>query len=196
LFVASAELDRAAAYRLFISAVIPRPIAWVGSVAADGTDNLAPYSYFMGVSSVPPMLAFAAARLRDGAHKHTARNVLATGEFTVSIAEEPLLDTMHQTSAAYADSEFDAVGIARGTSVHIRAPRVAAARVAMECVLRQHHEVGNSTLFVGEVIGWFVADELWNHGEVDLSGFRPLGRLGGDAYTTLGTVHRRPPAKV
>ena len=196
MHLVSASLDRLAAYRLFTSAVIPRPIAWIGSVDEAGRDNLAPFSYFMGVSSAPPMVGFSAARLRDGSLKHTAKNVLATGEFTISIAEESQLDAMHQTSAPYVDSEFDAVGIARAPSVQVRPPRVAAARVALECLLRQHHEAGNCTLFVGEVVSWFVADELWNGGEVDLAGYRPLARLGGDAYTTLGQVLRRPPAKV
>ena len=193
--IAAASLDRAAAYRLFISAVIPRPIAWVGSVGEDGVDNLAPFSYFMGVSSAPPMLAFSVARLRDGGLKDTARNVLATREFTVSIPEEGTLDVMHQTSAAYAGSEFDAVGIERAASRAVRPPRVAAARVALECRLHQAHEVGNSLLVVGEVIEFYVADSLWEGGEVRLTDFRPVARLGGDAYTTLGTVVRRGPAR-
>lgn len=196
MYLVSATLDRLAAYRLFTSAVIPRPIAWIGSLDDAGRDNLAPFSYFMGVSSAPPMVAFSAARLRDGSLKHTARNVLATREFTISIVEEPQLDAMHQTSAPYEDSEFDAVGVVRTPSVQVRPPRVAAARVALECQLRQAHEAGNCTLFVGEVVGWFVADELWTGTEVKLEGFRPLARLGGDGYTTLGQVLRRPPAKV
>lgn len=195
MHVAAAALDRAAAYRLFISAVVPRPIAWVGSISAEGVDNLAPFSYFMGVSSAPPMLAFSVARSRDGGLKDTARNVLATGEFTVSIPEEATLDAMHQTSAAYPGSEFDGVGIARAVSVRVAPPRVALARVALECRVHQTLEVGNSLLVVGEVVEFHVADELWENGAVRLADYRPVARLGGDAYTTLGRVLHRPPAK-
>jgi flavin reductase (DIM6/NTAB) family NADH-FMN oxidoreductase RutF len=196
MHVPADTLDRAAAYRLLISAIVPRPVAWVGSVDADGVDNLAPFSFFMGVSATPPMIAFAAARLRDGTLKHTARNIVATREFTVSIPEEDTLDDMHRTSAPFPGSEFDAVGVARAASRRVRPPRVAAARVALECRLDQAVDVGNSLLIVGEVLEFFVADALWAEGEVRLDGFQPVARLGGDAYTTLGTILHRPPARV
>ena len=44
------ELERVDAYRLMISVIVPRPIAWVSTVGADGTPNLAPYSFFNGVA--------------------------------------------------------------------------------------------------------------------------------------------------
>lgn len=195
MHVSASSLDRAAAYRLFISAVVPRPVAWVGSTSAEGVDNLAPFSYFMGVSAAPPMLAFSVARLRDGGLKDTARNVLATGEFTVSIPEESTLDAMHQTSAAYRISEFDGAGVVRAPSVRVAPPRVAAARVALECRVHQTLDVGNALLVIGEVLEFHIADELWDNGEVRLEDYHPVARLGGDAYTTLGRVLRRPPAK-
>lgn len=193
MFLDSTHLDRLAAYRLFIDVVVPRPIAWVGSRSAAGVDNLAPFSYFMGVSSAPPTLAISVARLRDGRPKDTARNVLETRGFTVSLVELPQIDAMHATSAPWEGSEFEAVGLEAVQGVRVAAPRPAVARVAMECVLCQAHDVGNSQLLVGEIVAWHIDDALWANGAVH--GFRPIGRLGGDAYAEIGGVHRRPPAR-
>lgn len=189
MFLESRTLDRAAAYRLFVDVVVPRPIAWVGSRSAEGVDNLAPFSYFTGVSSTPPTLAISVARQRDGSLKHTARNILATRAFTVSMVERDALDPMHATSAPWPDSEFDAVGIPAVDGRCVAAPRPATARVAMECTLHSTLEVGNSTLLVGEIVAWHIDDALWS--PEGLVGFRPIARLGGDRYAEIGTEMRR-----
>lgn len=196
MHVDPAALDKAAAYRLLISAIVPRPIAWVGSVGPDGRDNLAPFSYFMGVGSAPPMLAFSVARGRGGALKDTARNLLATGEFTVSAVERAQLDAMHLSSGAWEESEFDVVGLERAASVKVAAPRPALARVSFECRVVQALDLGQVHLFVGEIVWGHVDDALWKEGEVDLAAWEPVARLGGDAYATLGEILRRPAVRV
>lgn len=188
------SLDPATAYRLMISAIVPRPIAWVGSVRADGTDNLAPFSYFMGVASAPPMLAISVSRAHGGRLKHTAQALLETGEFTVSIPEEAELDQMHACSAAWEESEFDAVSIARAPGEKVRAPRPLSARVAMECRVAHAHDLGQTHLFVGEVLLFHVAAELLQSGTISAEGFHPVARLGGELYTTLGPLITRPRA--
>lgn len=190
------SLDKAAAYRLLISAILPRPIAWIGSIGGDGRDNLAPFSYFMGVASQPPMLAVSISRGRAGALKDTARNLLDTGEFTVSIPEEAELDAMHRSSAPFPESEFDAVGIPRAASERVRAPRPATARVSFECRVVQALDLGQVHLFVGEILLAHVADALWEEGTVRLADFHPVARLGGELYTTLGQLLTRPPARL
>lgn len=182
----AATLDKAASYRLMISAIAPRPIAWVGSISADGVDNLAPFSYFMGVSSAPPRLAISVARGRGGTLKHTARNILATNEFTVSTVEEDLLAAMHDTSRYFAESEFDAVHLARAPSSTIAPPRPSVARVAMECRLYTALDLESTHLFIGDVLTFHVADELYKDGVVDILSYRPVARLGGDDYAFLG----------
>ena len=42
----------------FKAIVAPRPIGWITSMSAAGEINLAPYSWFNGVSSAPPMVMF------------------------------------------------------------------------------------------------------------------------------------------
>ena len=52
------DIDRKEAYNLFTSVIVPRPIAWVTTLNEDGSANAAPFSFFMGVTSYPPRLAF------------------------------------------------------------------------------------------------------------------------------------------
>lgn len=196
MFVDVSSLDRAAVYRLMIGAIVPRPIAWVGSARADGTDNLAPFSYFMGVQSEPPLLAISVAKGRGGALKHTARNVLETREFTVSVVEERHLEAMHVSGGSWAESEFDVTGLARAPGERVAAPWVRDARVALECRLAHALDLGQAHLIVGEVVGVHVDETLVVDGTPVLAGLRPVARLGGDDYATLGRVVSRPRVRV
>lgn len=196
-----ASLDRVAAYRLLTTALVPRPVAWVGTVSADGRTNLAPFSYFMGVSTEPLRVAFSAARARgpEGVpvRKDTAQNLLATGVCTISIPEQKDLDAMHATSAAWPGSEFEAVGIEAVRGTIVAAPRPANARVSMEGRLDQHLDLGQVDLFLVEILGVHVAPELLTAaGTVDAAGFDPVARLGGELYATLGDRIPRAPARV
>ena len=66
-------------YRLLISVVTPRPIAWVTSVDTEGRVNLAPFSFFNVFGADPPVVVFAPNRKRDGSKKDTLHNVEAIG---------------------------------------------------------------------------------------------------------------------
>jgi flavin reductase (DIM6/NTAB) family NADH-FMN oxidoreductase RutF len=189
-------LDRTAAYRLLTTALVPRPVAWVGTRSSAGVDNLAPFSYFMGVSTTPLLVAFSAARLRDGARKHTASNLLDTGVCTLSIPEQADLDVMHASSAPWEGSEFEALELARVDGVVVAAPRPAQVRVAMEGRLHQHLDLGQVDLFLVEVVHFHVDDALWTKGLVDPHGFDPVARLGGEFYAALGERHPRAPATI
>lgn len=207
MFIDPATLEPAARYRLMISAIVPRPIAWVGT--NDGTgdstgDNLAPFSYFMGVSSDPPLLAISVARAswprgqeRAGSPplKHTARNILATGFFSVSIPSQSDLQAMHATSAPWGGSEFEAVGIPRAAGVSVAAPRPAMAAFTFECRLHQAIDLGSTHLFVGLVVGMIAGDDVVVDGRVDLARLAPVARLGGDDYGRVDLACSIPRAR-
>lgn len=178
-------------YRLMTSLLIPRPIAWTGTRSADGVDNLAPFSYFMGVSSRPPALAISVARGRGGALKDTARNILETGVFTVSIPSRALAERMNATSAGVPPevSEFEMAALTPMDGLRVTAPWPREAKVAMECRLWQTLDLGSTHLFVGEVLLFHVADEVIGAGgAVDAAALDPLARLGGAEYATLGEI--------
>jgi flavin reductase (DIM6/NTAB) family NADH-FMN oxidoreductase RutF len=92
--------NRDAVYKLLIGCVVPRPIAWVSTVDADGVNNLAPFSFFMGVYNDPPHIAFSSGP-RTGARKDTVRNLVHTGDFVVNVVDDTLAEAMNLTSGEY-----------------------------------------------------------------------------------------------
>ena len=191
--LAPADLGPRDAYRLLISVVVPRPIAWVSTVAADGATNLAPFSFFNAVASNPLTVMVSLAQHRGGRPKDTLRNIRETGEFVVNIADESLAEVLNQTSAEWAHdvSEFERVGLARAPSIAVRPPRVAAAPVALEARATQIVPVEGTTytMVLGHVVRFHVRDGLLRpNGLVDAKLLRPIARLGGDEYATLGEV--------
>lgn len=197
MLVDPADLDRAATYALMTSLIIPRPIAWVGTRDAQGRSNLAPFSYFMGVSSDPPLVAVSVSRGRGGALKDTARNLLGTEVCTISVVSAEHLEAMHQSSAAYAPgvSEFAAVGLGEEEGVRVAAPRVRGARAAMEAALFSAQDLGSTHLFLLRVLCFHVPEAGLVAGKVPSAALDPVARLG-QAYAGLGEERVLPPARV
>jgi len=180
------------AYRLMLSIVAPRPIAWVSSIGADGTLNLAPFSFFNGVGGTPPTVMFSVGQ-RKGKAKDTLRNVQETGEFVVNIVSEELAEAMNITSGEwdYEVNEFELAGLETAPSIDVCPPRVALAPVAMEGKVTQIVPVvgTTSTMVLGRILRYHIREELLRpNGLVDATLVRPIARLGGDEYATIGRV--------
>jgi flavin reductase (DIM6/NTAB) family NADH-FMN oxidoreductase RutF len=184
-------------YRFLISAVVPRPIAFVSTVSAAGHTNLAPFSYFNAISSEPPLVTIAISDRGDDP-KDTLRNIRETNEFVVNVVSEPLLDAMVHTAGEWprSTSEFGASGLTPAASERVRPPYVAESPLQLECVLHREIPLGNSILIVGEVILGRVRDDVMVDGRVDPAKLAPIGRLGGELYAALGPVLKRARPKV
>jgi len=189
------SLDKKGTYFLMTSVLVPRPIAWVGTRAATGVDNLAPFSYFMGVSSDPPLVAISVARGRRGALKDTCTNLLQTERCTISVVSAALLEPMHASSAPHPPevSEFDVLGL-EVVDAGNGAPRPARARVAMECSLHSAQDLGSTHLLVLRVTAYVLEDGLLVDGRVPVERLEPVARLGGN-YALLGEEITLPPPK-
>ncbi len=179
------DLPGRAFYRMLTAVVVPRPIAWVASVSAQGRDNLAPHSFFTVSCADPPIVQFTSVGRKD-----TLRNVEETGEFTVNLAPEPLMEQVNATSAALerGSSEFDAAGLDREPSAVVKAPRVAASPAALECRLHSTVLLGDSTVVFGRVVHVAVDASVLDGGHPQVERLRPLSRLGRDEWGTLGRV--------
>ena len=184
-------------YRFLISAVIPRPIAFVSTVSAAGHTNLAPFSYFNAISSEPPLVTIAISDRADDP-KDTLRNIRETREFVVNVVSEPLLDAMVRTSGEWprTTSEFGPSGLTPAPSERVRPPYVVESPLQLECVLHRDIALGNSILIVGEVVLARVRDDVMVDGRVDPVKLAPVGRLGGELYAPLGPVVKRTRPKV
>lgn len=186
------ELSARDSYRLLISLVVPRPIAWVSSIGADGSLNLAPFSFFNAVSGSPPIVMVSIGQ-RKGQPKDTLRNVQETGEFVVNMVDRDLAEAMNQTSGewAYEVDEFELAGLETAPSIEVRPPRVAAAKVALEAKLTQVIPIEGSTsaMILGRVVRFHIRDGLLRpNGLADAALLQPVARLGGDEYATLGQI--------
>ncbi len=187
-----ASLDPRDAYRLFASVVAPRPIAWVSTIGTDGTRNVAPFSFFNAVGGNPPTVMFSVGS-RSGQPKDTLRNARETGEFVVHVVDEVIAERMNRTSGEwpYDVDEFEQAGLTAVPSSVVVPPRIAEAAVAMEGKVTQIVPVEGTayTMIVGRVLRYHVrADLLRESGLVDALRLRPIARLGGDEYATIGDV--------
>lgn len=194
----SSSLRPREAYDLLTSLIVPRPIAWVSTVDAAGRTNLAPFSYFTGLGSDPPMVTLAIADhpARDGHEprpKDTSRIGRETGFLCINLVEEHDAEAMNESSREYPpeQSEIDALGIATLPCASIPGVRVASARAALECKLVDVHRYGarvKVNLVVCEVLAFHVDDAILEPGTKHASPerVRPVARLGQGFYARLG----------
>ena len=189
------------AYGWMIGTILPRPIAWVSTQSAAGRTNLAPFSFFQGVTANPPTLMFVPVNKRDGAKKDTLRNIEEVPEFVVNLVSFSLAEKMNATSAQlpYGQSEFDKFGIAPTASDRVRPPRVAAAPVAFECALHSIVQIGDGPLAAHVVFGRILTAHISDavvgaDGRPDPAKLDLIGRLGGESYarTTERFALERP----
>lgn len=178
-------------YRLLTAVVVPRPIAWVSTVSADGVVNLAPHSFYTVACARPPIVQFSSVGKKD-----TLRNVLQTGEFVVNLTPAPLLEQVNNSSATFApeESEVDALGITVEPSRTVRPPRVTDSPVSIECTLHSTHELGDSTVVLGDVRMISVAEAVLVDGHPEFALLDPLARLGKNEWALHAEVVsvRRP----
>lgn len=189
------------AYAWMTSTIMPRPIAWVSTVSTEGRANLAPFSFFQGVTSNPPTLMFVPVNTRAGTKKDTVHNLEATREFVVNVVSFAQAEAMNASSAPlpFGESEFEAFGIATVPAQRVRPPRVAGAPVSFECELHSIVPIGEgacaANVVFGRILIAHVADEVLDaDGRADAGKLDLIGRLGGESFarTTERFSLKRP----
>lgn len=194
MFIDLATIHRRERYQWMISSVVPRPIALVSTIGPHGV-NLAPFSWFNGVSSDPPLVSLAIGTKRRGVIKDTIANLEQTPELVIHVVTEAMLDPMVLASGEW-PSEVDELELARFTATPARLvapPRVLESPVAMECRVEQIVRIGEpaTSLVLARVLAIDVDDRVVRDGHLDPELLRPVSRLGGDFYATLGTLLTR-----
>ncbi|MBZ5649507.1 MAG: flavin reductase family protein [Acidobacteriia bacterium] len=178
-------------YRILLSTVAPRPIAWV-STLNQGRLNLAPFSFFNALSAKPPILGFSPSlRQVDGAivPKDTLRNIRETGEFVVNVVTFALAEAMNLTSGEY-DPSVDEFALAKLTtrpSQVVRPPQVAESPVSFECKLNRIIDFGieppSGSLVLGEIVCVHLEESVVKEGRLDPDLLDLIGRMGGMQYS-------------
>jgi flavin reductase (DIM6/NTAB) family NADH-FMN oxidoreductase RutF len=177
-------------YKLLVGSIVPRPIAFVSTLSPEGIPNLAPFSFFTGVSASPPVICFCPMRRRGPVpHKDTLYNISITREFVVNIVSEEFAAQMNMTSAEFPPEvdEFEAAGLTPIPSDLVKPPRVKESHVHLECRLYLLVEVGgidgSGNLVLGEVLRFHIDDQYFHDFKIDPDQLRPIGRMGGATYT-------------
>ena len=188
-----AALPSRECYRLMISCIIPRPIAFVTTLSREGISNLAPFSFFNGVSSDPPVISIAVATKRDGSKKDTWRNIEETGEFVVNVVVPELMDAVivGARELPHGVSELDLAKLKTLPSVKVKPPRIAGSPVQMECTLLKIVDVEETALILGRVVMFHANDEVLDGGVVDPRRLTFVGRLGGNGYCRVTDLFDR-----
>lgn len=195
------NLDFKDSHHLLMSIVLPRPIAFVATVGANGVFNLAPFSSYVPLSVKPAFIGLGIESRRDGSQKDTILNIEFSREFVVAVVTEALAEAMNQTSAEYPSdvSEFKEVGLTPVKADIINAPMVAESPVNMECRVAQIIELGEATrrtnFVIGEVLRVHIKDDLYTDDDyIEMSKLKAIGRLGAELYCRTTDIFemRRP----
>lgn len=181
-------------HQFLLSAVAPRPVAFVSTISAAEEVNLSPYSFFNVFSSNPATLIFSPAnRVRDNTQKHTLFNVREVPECVVNICDYAVVEQMSLASTEYERgvNEFVKAGLTELASDLVRPPRVAECPVSLECVVEQIIAIGDSNgggnLVICRVVqAHFREDILLESGPgIDPHKFDAVARLAGDWYSRV-----------
>ena len=180
------ELDEKTVYKLLSGSIVPRPIAWVTSQNLEGLVNVAPFSFFNVASSNPPLLSISFTGYKD-----RLNNLLTTKEAVVHLVNEDNVELMNQTAAPLADhiSEAEEFSLELVPSQKVQVPSLKESNVRLETKLYHHLTLGESGhLVLLEVVNFSFAEELLDEENfhVNLNKLKPIGRLAGDDYSTLG----------
>lgn len=197
-----AKIDASRRYKLVVSSLVPRPIAWVTTNNSNGSVNAAPFSFFGGVCDDPIALAVGVNSL-DDEQKDTSLNIRRTGEFVVNMVDELSLKLMNETSVRHPNgvSELEMLNIPSEPGLLIDTPRIAAAPVAFECrrLVGIELAVGKNVV-IGQVVAMYVKDDIYDGDRmhVDAKSARMVGRMHGEGWysRTQDLIHiARPRAR-
>jgi len=184
------EVSVAEFHSYLLSAIAPRPIAFVSTIDAQGNVNLSPFSFFNVFGANPPLLIFSPARrVRDNTLKHTLENLREVGEAVVNVVDFAMVEQTSLASTEYAKgvNEFVKAGFTELASLAVRPPRVGESPVSLECKVLQIIETGTEggagNLVICEVLAIHIQKDILDEkGKIDTKKIDLVGRMGGEWY--------------
>ena len=188
------------AYSFMISLIVPRPVAFITSTSRDGIINAAPYSYFNGISSNPPLICVSIYNKPDNSKKDTLLNIIENGEFCINMVNDKMCSEVTVCGANFnrTVSEIDYTSLTTVPCVKLNTVRIHESPVSMEVKLKKIiNDLGNFSLIIGEIILYHVKDEFIDKetGLFDYKKANIVGRLGSDDYGKIGeiiSIERKP----
>ena len=192
-------LSAADRYKLMVSTIVPRPIAWVVTQSETGLVNAAPYSFFNGVGGDPPLVSISIEGRPGGGLKDTAANIARSGQFVINLVSDAMAESMVVTAMDFDPlvSEVEEAGLKVVPSLRIAPPRIAGSPVAFECERYQTVELPHERhLVIGRILAMHIDDACMENVErlyVDTPKLDLVGRMhGGGWYTRTRDRFEQP----
>lgn len=186
-------------YKFVIGSILPRPIAVVSTINIDGSNNIAPFSFFTGVSAKPLIIAFCPLiRTSTAMKKDTVINIEREKEFVINFVTEENADQVNSTSTelSYGEDEFTYSGLTPIDSEKVKAKRMKESPIHFECILRDIISYGDKpgagSLITGEVVKIHINDNIYDQGRILTQKFKPMGRgAGNDWFKTDSVIEKK-----
>ena len=176
--------------RIMNGSILPRPIAFVSTNSPEGVLNLAPFSYFNVVSSLPPLLSISVLHADDHI-KDTVNNIKANGEFVVHIVSEDILNDVNETSIELPPnrSELLHTRLTIMNSNVVKVQQIKESKVRIECVVEKIVPLPSSDLIIGRVVHFNIDPSVLDEkGRINLRALNPMSRLSGTQYGKIGEI--------
>lgn len=183
-----ADLDAEVRYKLLAGVIVPRPIALITTLTADGVVNAAPFSFFNVFSEEPALVVIGLQSRGDLSPKDTTANIRRSGEFVINLVGEAIVEQMNICAVDFPSeiSELDEAGLTTTSSNDVTVPRIAEAPVALECRQKMMLSFGpHRDLLIGEVVRLHARPGILDLTTLrtNLDVYRPVGRLAGSQYS-------------
>lgn len=195
MHIEMSTLSAVEAYALMTQSVIPRPVAWILTANSDKSFNLAPFSYFNGLSSDPPMVMVSFGLAPDGALKDTRVNIERDKEFIFHIAHREMAEAMTKSSATMPpnESEVDMLKLPLAEMPGSSLPRLADCRIAYACEFDSVHMIKDQAVLFATLKHFYADDSVVGKDAkgrmcINAKDVDPLGRLGGGEYIGAGEL--------
>jgi flavin reductase (DIM6/NTAB) family NADH-FMN oxidoreductase RutF len=191
MIIDTTNIEKEELYKLLIGSVLPRPIAWVGTIDKDGKPNLAPFSFFNVASIAPPVISISILNKTNGIKKDSLANIQSTKAFSVSIVSRTLAEKMAITGVDYEPeiNEFEIAEVSCVPCSRITSVRVGEAKVSLECRLHSITSFGDDekagNLILANIVAMHVDDDILKWPSIDMVDLDAIGRLSGPYYSTI-----------
>jgi flavin reductase (DIM6/NTAB) family NADH-FMN oxidoreductase RutF len=178
------EVRRDKAYRL----LHPRQVVLV-TCAEEGRPNVLTVAWSTPLSFDPPLVG-----ISIGKNRYSHGVISRTKEFAISVPPSSLLEKVKGcgTLSGRKGDKFREVGLTPLPSRRLRAPAVKEGIAHLECRVVKEVEVGDHTLFVGEVVEAYADGRLFDGEKFDPEAAELIYHLGGMDFLFLGKGWRRP----
>lgn len=160
-----ATLSERERYKLLMSSVLPRPIALVTTIDAQGRVNAAPFSCFNIMGASPATVVLGIDSRSSGVVKDTVGNVHSTAEFVVNLVGESMVEQMSLCGSALpaGQNELEHAGLTPVASVQVRPPRVAESPISLECRRTLALDIGNErSIIIGNIVHYHIQDQYYD----------------------------------